>query len=54
MTAWASFVHALAVANSGFRTLVQGQAVAYEVQRSAKGLHAVSITAPGAVTLRSA
>jgi CspA family cold shock protein len=48
------FVHASAVADAGFRTLVQGQVVEYEVQRSAKGLHAVSITAPGAVTLRSA
>jgi cold shock protein len=48
------FVHASAVADAGFRTLVQGQAVEYEVQRSAKGLHAVSISAPGAVTLRSA
>lgn len=48
------FIHVSAVASSGLRTLVQGQAVEYEVQRSAKGLHAVSITAPGAVTLRSA
>ena len=48
------FVHVSAVASSGLQTLVQGEALEYEVQRSAKGLHAVSITAPGAVTLRSA
>lgn len=48
------FVHVSAVASSGLGTLVQGQAVEYVVQRSAKGLHAVSITAPGGVRLRSA
>lgn len=32
-----------AIANPGFRTLTQGQAVEYEVQQSANGLHAVSV-----------
>jgi CspA family cold shock protein len=42
------FVHYSAIASSGFRTLAQGQAVEYDVQQSAKGLHAVSVTRPGA------
>lgn len=48
------FVHASVLANTELRTLVQGQAVEYEVRRSAKGLHAVALTAPSAVALRSA
>jgi CspA family cold shock protein len=47
------FVHYSAISNAGFRTLTEGQAVEYEVQQSAKGLHAVSVTPPGSVALRS-
>ena len=42
------FVHYSAIASSGFRTLIQGQAVEYDVQQSAKGLQAVLVTHPGA------
>ena len=42
------FVHYSTIASAGFRTLAQGQAVEYDVQQSAKGLHAVSVTHPGA------
>lgn len=48
------FVHYSAIASAGFRTLVQGQAVEYEVQQSAKGLQAVSVTHPGTSSARSA
>jgi CspA family cold shock protein len=48
------FVHNSAIASSGFRTLVQGQAVEYDVQQSAKGLHAVSVTHPGVSPTSSA
>jgi cold shock CspA family protein len=47
-------VHHSAIANAGFRTLAQEQAVEYEVQQSAKGLHAVSMTQLGASPTRSA
>lgn len=47
------FVHYSAIASTGFRTLVQGQAVEYDVQQSAKGLQAISVTNPGASSARS-
>jgi CspA family cold shock protein len=49
-----AFVHVSAIASAGLRTLVPGQAVEYELRRNAKGLHAVSLTLPDPVTLRSA
>jgi CspA family cold shock protein len=49
-----AFVHVSAVASAGLRTLIQGQAVEYELRRNAKGLHAVSLTLPDPVALRSA
>ena len=41
-----AFVHYSAISNAGFRTLMQGQAVEYELQQSPKGLQAVSVTSP--------
>jgi CspA family cold shock protein len=49
-----AFIHVSAIASAGLRTLVPGQAVEYELRRNAKGLHAVSLTLPEPVTLRSA
>jgi CspA family cold shock protein len=48
------FVHYSAIANTGRRSLAEGQAVEYEVQQSAKGPHAVSVTPLGASPTRSA
>ena len=48
------FVHYSAITSTGFRTLAQGQAVEYDVQQSAKGLQAVSVTHPGASPASSA
>lgn len=36
------FVHFSAIQGKGFRTLAEGQSVAYEAQRGPKGLHATS------------
>jgi len=44
-----AFVHYSAISNAGFRTLIQGQAVEYELQQSPKGLQAVSVTSPQSV-----
>jgi len=41
------FVHYSAVQGSGFRTLVQGQMVNYEVERGPKGLQARDVEAQG-------
>jgi CspA family cold shock protein len=49
-----AFVHHSAIATPGFRSLAQGQAVEYEVQHSAKGLQAVSVTSLEASPTRSA
>lgn len=42
-----AFVHYSAISRAGLRTLVEGQIVEYEVQLSAKGLQAASVTHPG-------
>ena len=39
------FVHYSAIANSGFRTLAEGQAVTYEVQDGPKGPQAANVQA---------
>jgi CspA family cold shock protein len=38
------FVHFSAIVGDGFRTLVEGQAVTFEVQRGPKGLQAANVT----------
>jgi cold shock protein len=37
------FVHYSAVRGTGFRTLTEGQAVSYEVERGPKGLQAADV-----------
>jgi cold shock protein len=37
------FVHHSAIQSDGFRTLVEGQAVEYEIERSEKGLKAAAV-----------
>ena len=49
-----AFVHRSAIANPDFRSLVQDQTVEYEVQQSAKGLSAVSVTPLEATPTRAA
>jgi CspA family cold shock protein len=39
------FVHFSAIANSGFKTLAEGQRVSYEVTSGAKGPSAANVTA---------
>lgn len=39
------FVHYSAIEGSGFRTLVEGQQVTYEVQQTPKGLAAANVSA---------
>ncbi len=38
------FVHFSAIEGSGFRTLVEGQTVTFEVERGPKGLQATKVT----------
>ena len=37
------FVHFSAIAMDGFKTLVEGQEVEFEIQAGAKGLHAANV-----------
>lgn len=39
------FVHFSAIQGSGFRTLVEGQSVTFDVEQGPKGLQAVNVTA---------
>ena len=39
------FVHHSAIQSEGFRTLAEGQAVTYEVEKGPKGLQAANVTA---------
>ncbi len=39
------FVHFSAIQGNGFRTLAEGQAVTFEVERGPKGLQATGVTA---------
>lgn len=39
------FVHFSAISGSGFKTLVEGQAVTFEVERGPKGLQATQVLA---------
>jgi CspA family cold shock protein len=41
------FVHFSAINGGGFRTLSEGQAVSFEVERGPKGLQAARVTAQG-------
>jgi CspA family cold shock protein len=38
------FVHFSAIQGSGFKTLVEGQAVNFDVEKGPKGLQAVNVT----------
>lgn len=38
------FVHFSSIQMDGFKTLVEGQSVQFDVQSGAKGLHAVNVT----------
>lgn len=38
------FVHYSAIKGSGFRSLVEGQAVTFETERGPKGLQAIDVT----------
>ena len=38
------FVHFSAIQMDGFKTLAEGQAVDFEIQNGAKGLHAINVT----------
>ena len=38
------FVHFSAIMMDGFKTLVEGQEVEFEIQTGAKGLHAMNVT----------
>lgn len=40
------FVHYSAIADDGFRTLVQGQIVEYEEQEGPRGAYALTVAAP--------
>ncbi len=39
------FVHFRAISGDGFKTLVEGQAVSYEVEKGPKGLQATQVIA---------
>lgn len=39
------FVHFSAIAGSGFKTLSEGQAVSFEIERGPKGLQATQVSA---------
>ena len=39
------FVHFNAIQSSGFKTLNEGQAVTYEIEKGPKGLQAANVTA---------
>jgi cold shock protein len=41
------FVHFSAIQGSGFKTLVEGQSVNFEVEKGPKGLQATNVTAQG-------
>lgn len=41
------FVHFSAIQTQGYRTLNEGQKVAFEVQQGAKGFHAINVTPLG-------
>jgi cold shock protein len=41
------FVHFSAIQGGGFKTLVEGQSVNYEVEKGPKGLQATNVTAQG-------
>jgi CspA family cold shock protein len=41
------FVHFSAIQDSGFKTLVEGQSVNFEVEKGPKGLQATNVTAQG-------
>ena len=41
------FVHFSAIKGSGFKTLVEGQSVNFEVEKGPKGLQASKVTAQG-------
>ncbi len=39
------FVHHTSISGSGFKTLSEGQAVTFDVEKTPKGLRAVNVTA---------
>ena len=39
------FVHFNAIQGTGFKTLIEGQAVTYEIERGPKGLQAANVSA---------
>ncbi|MBZ0071443.1 MAG: cold-shock protein [Thiohalobacteraceae bacterium] len=41
------FVHFSAIEGSGFKTLAEGQAVSFEVEKGPKGLQATHVTVQG-------
>jgi len=41
------FVHFSAIQGSGFRTLVEGQSVSFDVEKGPKGLQATNVTQAG-------
>ena len=41
------FVHFSAIQGGGFKTLVEGQSVSFEVEKGPKGLQATKVTAQG-------
>ena len=41
------FVHFSAIQGSGFKTLVEGQSVSFEVEKGPKGLQATNVTTQG-------
>ena len=41
------FVHFSAIQGSGFKTLVEGQSVNFEVEKGPKGLQATNVTTQG-------
>jgi CspA family cold shock protein len=41
------FVHFSAIQGGGFKTLVEGQSVSFEVEKGPKGLQASKVTAQG-------
>jgi CspA family cold shock protein len=41
------FVHFSAIQGGGFKTLVEGQSVNFEVEKGPKGLQATNVTAQG-------
>lgn len=44
------FVHFSAIEGTGYKTLLAGQTVSYEVAKGDRGLHAIKVTAIEAVT----